>query len=424
MAFWISVGIGSVVAIVAQCKVCFLRRHGNRTFPNTVKEVGVGIGSISNATRHLAKYLEDCAQSNVCFAFVDIDSGLSRSARQKDRFVAGICPWIWIDLFVAVRPFLGLVWRYRIAWKTVFSLEGFGGISVLLRRVFRGLVLYYWAKRIELHDTGPWIFSNLTGDAAFLCKALKERGIPTVHWLHGTAECTGKFWGYADICVAPTAADADLIAGYKTYGQIVVKSTKGFARSLRPIDPNAPLVLFTNLLHPAQVLPREMLMESLRRLFGAARETWSGKILWRPHPRERDSVEFDKAFAIAFAHDIQMDTSPNLQTAIDTCGVAVCSFSGVIGDVARRGIMPILWAATRYEACGVWACQPEEIQCVDANGMRRVLNLLESGMADHLFPDFYALWQTAAGDVPPGYFSELCRAYGSKPIDRSAASLT
>jgi len=261
-------------------------------------------------------------------------------------------------------------------------------------------------------SNSSWVFGFLRCDTAFLEAALQKRGRLTVHWLHGTLSRYYTFYAHADICVALNEADAQTVASYGCYRKVVTIPSERDWPGLAERNDGGALVLFTNLLHPAQQLEPAELRESLEALFEAAQAVWSGPIRWRPHPRERDAADFSEWVKRAAARSIFLEDSATLADAVRGAGLAVCTLSGVIQDVVREGRVPALWTRTGYERIGIWAAQPAEISCASIEELREVVGkLADRQWADAMGERLWNIWNVGAPEIPPmSFFENLGRS--------------
>ena len=192
--------------------------------------------------------------------------------------------------------------------------------------------------------------------------ALQQRGIVTVHYLHGIIGDPVGYWGVSSKCVCKTQADVELLtatrAGY--YGEIVAASCNSPARYVTEavdLGENKTILVVTNLLHPANYRYRGIAEDRESRLLeivaASCKSDW--ELVWRPHPYERNNVNaFPRVAAVAHRLGFKQDCKTALPQQLGHAGLVLTMFSSVLSDIIMSGKVPYFFAGLPYEGSPGW----------------------------------------------------------------------
>ncbi len=280
-------------------------------------------------------------------------------------------------------------------------------LSVLFGHVARGAVYWHWACSTD-RSNECYVCTHLQMDAAYLDAGLRERGAKTVHWLHGTVEYRHKFLGDSSVCVTPTLADADLLRKHSTYSQVVTLPGDPLKTSVYRPGEQGHILLLTNFLHTHHQAPLAFRHASLLRLLQVVSCLPNSTVVWRPHPSERRSPLLQEIMNTLDPDKYQLELEGTLDDSLVRCGTAVSTFSGAIGDIVRKGRIPLVWKELRYESHGLWSRVPVDVLFEDEASFRRGVSFVMTPGLDQLHAKMWEDFHCSAANPPPENFFSGC----------------
>lgn len=358
------------------CLLVTLKRRGQPKPMTGSAEVSVSLPRRHNGNKHLLHYLEQ-VPSDQQRLFVNIDTGFFRgpeadlpeSIRSKVHLVS---PYSLGSLLAATRNSPAIwrqIHRLGIEMKTCLRLsrkDRLHRLFHLSRNLCRGLMLrHFFATSGIIAEAETVIFGNLNTDCISADHYLRNRGIKTIHWLHGTVEDELKYFGFSSVCLTENKPDAAVRQGYGAYGQVV--RAPGATRSPEPARLTAaegPIFLFTNLLHHGHQLPLAMREASMKKLFATLADSAGGRrqIVWFPHPAEELVGSFADFVESARRQGMSVERAGSWQDRLrEEPGLAVTTFSGMVCETAKLGRAPVVWDDVRYPNVGLWKAIPADL---------------------------------------------------------------
>ncbi len=373
-------------------------------------EIFVGIIRRDNGMKRICGYVELVNRANFVFLKMGgplrpekswLKPSVSKQAKIIVPFRIRDCALIASDLVAGWKLLLRLA---KVLDEIVAPAALREKAEIFARYLVRGAAAAHWA------DSGRGapavVFPILRPDLAMFDRALRDRRIFTVHWLHGTVEHAYKFHGFSSLALALNPVDAGVCRTFGRYGRTAILP-EARERPARRVPDRGSSVLLTNLLHPGHKLPLKVLEEALLNLLTICRQQGDTKLFWRPHPREKQAAGFASLKTRAKELGIETDESPTLAECLASHSFAICTASGVIGDALASGLLPAVWKGIWYEETGLWKDFPQGVLFDTADDLRQVRGFIEGPGSDGLYQElwerFHCGGQTMAA---PGFFSQ------------------
>ena len=231
----------------------------------------------------------------------------------------------------------------------------------------RGLVHAHWLRAANLTSARQTlgIFGLIAhADSRLVDLVLRQRGVTTVHWLHGIVEDSLHYRANATVCLCQTPGDAALRTQHGNYQSCIAPPRPAESALTPPAisPPGEGLLVVTNLIHPDNRFIRAGAPEALAKLLQLVADHAGRKkitpLTWRPHPRESASAEFSRFKDMAEQLGYQVDNSIPMAEQVRVHRLVLTTFSGSIGDVAAAGRVPLVYAGLPYEKTGHWSMLP------------------------------------------------------------------
>lgn len=228
------------------------------------------------------------------------------------------------------------------------------------------------ARRLRFANPGNTlaVFGLIAhADSRLTDRVLRQRGVKTIHWLHGIVEDSLHYQAHSTACLCQNPVDADLRAAHGSYALCLTPAVD--LESIPPADeakspPAHGTLVVTNLLHPENRFATSGAPESLRQLLELVAKhsagTTQSPLTWRPHPRENATPEFEKFRQFARQLGFTVDNHASLAGQVRQHRHVIATFSGSVGDVAAAGAVPAIFAGLPYETQGHWGRLPTELK--------------------------------------------------------------
>lgn len=272
-----------------------------------------------------AQFAEQGLEDAVLLRPLDLSAGLRSLPRALRRAQAGMASML--------RTGFAPTWEDEIG---------------ILYRILLGETHASWWKALERR--GGIVYYGYTGtaDVDALERAQQEDGVFTVHCVHGV--CDGRnFTGHSSLAVFQCAHDAQVNAGFGTYGltaSLPVRRPRPWIRGA------GDWLILTNFVHPtnpfagqgAEAYEREVI-EAVA--WAADQLGWPpSRVTWRPHPAFWRMPRSMTAPLLARAEKLGLRVSragepmPDLRDASVVISVA----STTVLDALQVGVLPIIYA--------------------------------------------------------------------------------
>jgi hypothetical protein len=245
--------------------------------------------------------------------------------------------------------------------------------------ILRGFLHESWIRRENFPKKAKVVHGLIAhADSRIADLAFRNRGVDTVHWIHGVVEDALHFRANCSVGLCVTPNDHLVRSLYGNYGVCIGPSL----RSREPKIPKLPgngLLIVTNLIHPDNRFSKYGGDFALRRLLSEVSKAMprDTPITWRPHPRESATPGFAELEGFASTLGIAVNNEIPFADQINACCWAVSTLSTSIGDLAGAGLVPAIFTGIPADKSGHARVIPKDISFQTAVELRTIIQSLK-----------------------------------------------
>lgn len=381
-------GLGVTALKLGHLAVRHTRRVSSRdVLPENLFVLFSGHG---NHTRHIWRWLDSPAAPKHNAAVIV----LGQTALEPEHLQRCAAAGIRVFHLLQLRDLPAAALKLFATWGKLSRLTDLAArdLGLQLGMGFHARAAAWWlrgwlheatARRLRFANPGNTlaVFGLIAhADSRLADRALRQRGVKTVHWLHGIVEDSLHYQAHSTACLCQNPVDADLRAAHGSYTLCLTPAVD--LEAIPPDDgqesqPAQGTLVVTNLLHPENRFANAGAAESLRQLLELVAKhspsTSPSRLTWRPHPRENSTPEFESFRQFAQQLGFTVDNHASLAGQVRQHRHVIATFSGSVGDVAAAGTVPAIFAGLPYETQGHWGRLPTELKFRTAAELATVL---------------------------------------------------